>query len=105
MIKEQEEREAVTEQVKNLLATLPPHSVGKVLVSCLNEWDFGVVTQWLAIPRNYMLCDPIVWVEGDLETVSIEQWDDVGGQKVLRDRSIELGQEVRQDIESWWTTK
>ncbi len=105
MIKEQEEREAVTEQVKNLLATLPPHSVGEVLVSCLNEWDFGVVTQWLAILRNEMLCDPIVWVKEDLETVSIEQWDDVGGQKVLKDRSIELGQEVRQDIESWWTTK
>ncbi len=105
MIKEQEEREAVTEQVKNLLATLPPHSVCKVLISCLHEWDFGVVTQVTATLRDEMLCDPITWVEEDLETVSIEQWDDVGGQKVLRDRSIELGQEVRQDIESWWTTK
>lgn len=105
MIKEQEELETVTEQVKNLLATIPPHSVGKVLVSCLNEWDFGVVTQWSATLRNDMLCAPIIWVAEDLETVSIEQWDDVGGQKVLNDRSIELGQEVRQQIESWWTTK
>lgn len=105
MIKEQEEREAVTEQVKNLLATLPPRSVGEVLVSCLNEWDFGVVTQGQAILQNKMLCDPIVWVERDLETVSIEQWEDVGGRKVLKDRSIEFGQEVRQDIESWRTKK
>tara|TARA_R110000765_G_scaffold70151_1_gene136051 strand:+ start:430 stop:744 length:315 start_codon:yes stop_codon:yes gene_type:complete len=102
---DKEKQAAVTEQVKNLLATLESDDVGKVLVSCLNEWDFGVVTQWSATLRNDMLCHPIIWVADDLETVSIEQWDDVGGQKVLKDRSIELGQEVRQDIESWWTTK
>tara|TARA_R110000824_G_scaffold272180_1_gene460693 strand:+ start:3762 stop:4076 length:315 start_codon:yes stop_codon:yes gene_type:complete len=102
---DKEKQAAVTEQVKNLLATLESDDVGKVLVSCLNEWDFGVVTQWSATLRNDMLCSPIIWVADDLETVSIEQWDDVGGQKVLKDRSIELGQEVRQDIESWWTTK
>lgn len=102
---DKEKQAAVTEQVKNLLATLESDDVGKVLVSCLNEWDFGVVTQWSATLRNDMLCNPIIWVADDLETVSIEQWDDVGGQKVLKDRSIELGQEVRQDIESWWTTK
>ena len=101
----EEKKAAVTEQVKNLLATLESDDVGKVLVSCLNEWDFGVVTQWSATLRSDMLCAPIIWVAEDLETVSIAQWDDVGGQKVLRDRSIELGQEVRQQIESWWTTK
>jgi len=101
----EEKKAAVTEQVKNLLATLESEDVGKVLISCLNEWDFGVVTQWSATLRNDMLCGPIIWVAEDLETVSIAQWNDVGGQKVLRDRSIELGQEVRQQIESWWTTK
>lgn len=101
----EEKKAAVTEQVKNLLATLESEDVGKVLVSCLNEWDFSVVTQYHATLRNDTLCEPIIWVEGDLETVSIEQWDEVGGRKVLRDRSVELGQEVRQQIESWWTTK
>ncbi len=101
----EEKKAAVTEQVKNLLATLESKDVGKVLVSCLNEWDFGVVTQYNATLRNDTLCEPIIWVEEDLETVSIAQWDEVGGRKVLRDRSVELGQEVRQQIESWWTTK
>jgi len=101
----QEVDDAVCEQVKNLLAGVSVESAAKILRRCVDELDIGVLTPSFSAMRTELICDPIVWVEADLETVSIEQWEDVGGYKILNERSIELGQEVRTDIESWWTKK
>ncbi len=96
----QEVDDAVCEQVKNLLAGVSVESAAKILRRCVDELDIGVLTPSFSAMRTELICDPIVWVEADLETVSIEQWDATRAYKTLNERSIEEGQEIKQILES-----
>ncbi len=96
----QEVDDAVCEQVKNLLAGGSVESAAKILRRCVDELDIGVLTPSFSAMRTELICDPIVWVEADLETVSIEQWDATRAYKTLNERSIEEGQETKQILES-----
>ncbi len=96
----QEVDDAVCEQVKNLLAGVAVESAAKILRRCVDELDIGVLTPSFSAMRTELICDPIVWVEADLETVSIEQWDATRAYKTLNERSIEEGQEIKQILES-----
>lgn len=61
----------------------------------------GVVTKYHAIKRDKLLCDPIIWMEGDLEHCSLDEWNATRAFKILRDRSIEEGQQIRAELEYW----
>ena len=85
---------AVSEQVKNLLAGVPVDSAARILRRCVDELDIGVVTPGFSAMKEELICDPIVWLEGDLGGFSRERWIDEDGYNILAERSVELGQEV-----------
>ena len=71
-----------------------------VLQLVLQKLGIGVVTTYCVARRDEMLCDPIIWVEDDLENVTLEQWQGTRAYKTLNERSIEEGQEIKQALES-----
>lgn len=65
------------------------------------ELDIGIVTPHHVIKRDELLCDPIIWVEADLQNCSLDEWNTTRAFKTLHDRSIEEGQQIRADLEHW----
>ena len=88
------------EKVLKILAAIPLSDVKHVLLQVVKEHDIGVVLPYGCYEEGELLCDPILWIEGDLEDVTLEQWHNQSWGKNLRDRSIEAGQEIRAICES-----
>lgn len=70
-----------------------------VLQLVLQKLGIGVVTTYCVTRQDEMLCDPIIWVENDLEKVTLEQWHGTRAYKTLHERSVGDGQEIRADLE------
>ena len=66
----------------------------------VEKLGIGVVTQYCTIKSDVMLCDPIIWVEDDLEDVTLEQWYATRAYRTLNEMSTEEGQEIRKILES-----
>ena len=71
-----------------------------VLQSVLQKLGIGAATPYTVAMQDELLCDPIIWVEDDLEGVTLEQWHGTRAYKALHDRSVDEGQEIRQNLES-----
>lgn len=67
----------------------------------VDQLDIGVVTRHFLYKESELLCDPIVWVEEDLEDCTMEQWGATRAPKSLHERSIEEGHETRKLWEHW----
>ncbi|MDB4490242.1 hypothetical protein N9045_01865 [bacterium] len=65
----------------------------------VEKLGIGVVTKHLVVKRDDLICDPIIWVAEDLESVTQEQWNMGRGYKTLNERSVEEGQQIRADLE------
>ena len=70
-----------------------------LLMRALDELGIGVATTCVAVRQDELLCDPIIWVEGDLEDVTLDHWLSTRAYKTLNERSIEEGHEIRQILE------
>jgi|TARA_R110000751_G_scaffold141241_1_gene244839 hypothetical protein len=88
------------EKVLKILAAIPLSDVKHVLLQVVKEHDIGVVLPGRCYEDDKLLCDPILWVEDDLEEVTLEQWHNGRWGKTLIDRSIEEGHEIRAICES-----
>ena len=72
-----------------------------VLQMVLQKLDIGVATKYCVVKSDKMLCEPIIWVEEDLQNVTLEQWNEIAkATRILHERSIEEGHEVRVNLES-----
>lgn len=70
-----------------------------ILQDVLEKLGVGVVTPHTLVMEDKLLCDPIIWVEEDLENVTSEQWHGTRAYKSLSERSIEEGHEIKQSLE------
>ena len=91
-----EEKDRLSDEIISLLEGTDASALQLVI----EKLGIGVVTKHLTVKRDEMLCNPIIWVEDDLEDVTLEQWLSTGAYKTLNERSIEEGQEIRQVLES-----
>ena len=66
----------------------------------VKKLGIGVVTKYVTVKRDELLCDPVIWVEADLENVTLEQWLSTRAYKTLKERSIDEGYEIKQTLES-----
>ena len=71
-----------------------------ILQNVLKELGVGVVTPNTLAMQNKLLCDPIIWIEEDLESVTLDQWNGTRAYRSLSERSIEEGHEIKQALES-----
>jgi hypothetical protein len=92
-----EERHRISDQIVALLKGADE----SVLSMVVDKLDIGVVTRHWVYMEDELLCDPIVWVEEDLEDCTMEQWGATRAYKTLHERSIEDGHETRQILEQW----
>ena len=92
-----EENDRISDQIVSLLKG----SDLAALTMVADKLDLGVVTRHWIYKESELLCDPIVWVEEDLEDCTIEQWGATRAPKTLHERSIEEGHEVRMLWEQW----
>jgi hypothetical protein len=81
----------IAEEIVRLLEGTDASALSHVV----DKLDIGVVTRHFLYKESELLCDPIVWVEEDLEDCTIEQWEATRAPKTLHERSIEEGHEVR----------
>jgi len=72
-----------------------------VLAAIAKHFEIGAVTQYEAYRENELLCDPIIWLEEDLEDATLDQWNNTRAPKTLLERSIEEGHETRALLEYW----
>ena len=72
-----------------------------VLARIARHFELGAITKYEAYREDKMLCDPIIWLEEDLEDATLEQWNNTRSPKTLLERSIEEGHETRQLLEYW----
>ena len=91
-----EEKNRLSDEIISLLEGTDASALQLVV----EKLGIGVVTKYHTVKRDEMLCDPIIWVEDDLESLTLEQWHATRAYKTLNERSIEEGQEIRQILES-----
>lgn len=91
-----EEKRRLSDEIISLLEGTDASALQLVV----EKLGIGVVTKYHTVKSDVMLCDPIIWVEDDLEDVTLEQWYATRAYKTLNERSIEEGQEIRQILES-----
>jgi|DEB0MinimDraft_10_1074344.scaffolds.fasta_scaffold153106_1 hypothetical protein len=72
-----------------------------VLARIARHFELGAITQYEVYREEELLCDPIIWLEEDLEEATLEQWNNTRAPKTLLERSIEEGHEIRQFLEQW----
>lgn len=95
MSSKSEERDRLSDEIVNLLEGTDASALNLVL----EKLGIGVVTKHLVVKRNKLLCDPIIWVAEDLESITLSEWHAEQGYKTLNERSIEEGQQIRADLE------
>lgn len=88
-------------EVEKLVSKIAGDIEGKdyVLKGVLKKLGIGVATKHSVIKEDELICDPIIWVAGDLESVTKEEWFEDRAYKTLSERSIEEGQQIRSDLE------
>ena len=91
-----EEKNRLSDEIVSLLEGTDASALQLVV----EKLEIGVVTKHITVKRDEMLCDPIIWVEDDLENVTLDQWNGTRAYKTLNERSVEEGQEIRQILES-----
>ena len=69
-----------------------------LLMRVLEELGIGVATTYDVVRQEELLCNPIIWKEEDLESVTLEQWNGTRAYKTLSERSIEGGHEIKQAL-------
>lgn len=72
-----------------------------VLARIARHFELGAITQYEVYREEELLCDPIIWLEEDLEEATLDQWNNTRAPKTLLERSIEEGHEIRQWLEQW----
>lgn len=72
-----------------------------ILARVARHFELGAITRYEVYKDEELLCDPIIWVEEDLEEATLEQWNNTRAPKTLLERSVEDGQETRQLLEQW----
>jgi hypothetical protein len=70
-----------------------------LLMRALGKLNIGVATKYCVVKEDELLCEPVIWVEEDLEHVTLEQWGGTRAYKTLNERSIEEGQEIKHTLE------
>ena len=70
-----------------------------LLMRALDKLNIGVATKYCVVKEDKLLCDPVIWVAGDLDHVTLEQWGGTRAYKTLNERSIEEGQEIKHTLE------
>ena len=94
-----EENDRISDQIVALLEGTDASALAMVA----RKLDLGAITRYEAYREDELLCDPIIWLEADLEDCTLEQWGAARGYKTLHERSIEEGHEIRQTLE--WMAK
>ena len=94
-----EEKNRLSDEIISLLEGTDASALQLVV----EKLGIGVVTKYHTVKRDEMLCDPIIWVEDDLENVTLDQWHATRAYKTLNERSIEEGQLIRESLE--WMAK
>jgi hypothetical protein len=94
-----EENERISDQIVALLEGTDASALAMVA----SKLEIGAVTRYEVYKDAKLLCDPIIWLEDDLEDCTLEQWDASRAYKTLQERSIEEGHEIRQTLE--WMAK
>jgi len=94
-----EENDRISDQIVALLEGTDASALAMVA----RKLDLGAITRYEAYREDELLCDPIIWLEADLEDCTLEQWDASRAYKTLQERSIEEGHEIRQTLE--WMAK
>ena len=70
-----------------------------LLMRALGKLNIGVATKYCVVKEDELLCEPVIWIEEDLEHVTLEQWGGTRAYKTLNERSIEEGQEIKHTLE------
>ena len=91
-----EEKNRLSDEIVSLLEGTDASALQLVV----EKLEIGVVTKHITVKHDEMFCDPIIWVEDDLENVTLDQWNGTRAYKTLNERSVEEGQEIRQILES-----
>jgi hypothetical protein len=68
-----EEKDRLSDEIIGLLDGTDASALQLVI----EKLGIGVVTKHHVVKRDEMKCDPIIWVEDDLEEVTLEQWCEI----------------------------
>tara|TARA_B100002019_G_scaffold66497_1_gene57086 strand:+ start:481 stop:792 length:312 start_codon:yes stop_codon:yes gene_type:complete len=92
-----EEIDRISDQIVALLEGTDASALAMVA----RKLEIGAITRYEVYKEDQLLCDPIIWLEEDLEDCTMEQWCSTRAYKTLNERSIEEGHETRQILEQW----
>jgi hypothetical protein len=87
------------EVLKHLFEGVNEDDTDFLLRELVRQLGYGVVTPDSAYPVDTLLCDPVIWVDDDLEVVSYAEWDDAA-YKTMSQRLTEEGQEIKRILSS-----
>jgi len=89
------------ERISNQIVALLEGQNLNILARIARHFELGAITKHEVYREDELLCDPIIWVEEDLEEATLDQWNSTRAPKTLLERSVEDGQETRQLLEQW----
>lgn len=92
-----EEQDRISDQIVALLEGTDASALAIVA----RKLEIGAITRYEVYKEDELLCDPIIWIEEDLEECTLDQWYATRAYKTLTERSIEEGHEIRQSLEQW----